>query len=539
MVLIWIIAAVLAGLAAKALKLPTLVGYLAAGLALALFGIQSNDFIKAAGDFGVVLLLFTVGLHISLRSLIQPQVFGVGSIHLALTTFIFTLIFSALGLALTPAIILAIALGFSSTVLTAKSLDADNALDSYHGRLAIGILILQDVVAVVLLAFTGGGSPQWWAIGLLALPLLRPLLLRLMYTTGHEELLLLYGLLLALGAGWLFELVGLDAKLGALIAGMLLSGDKRADELYEKLWALKEVFLVGFFLQVGLAGFPDGRGLTIIGILLLFLPLKALLFFALMLLFKLRARTAFLTTISLTAYSEFALIVAAGAAASGLIDTHYVIIIGLLVAISYILNAPLSRSVNTLWLHLEPRLSRFERDIRHPDHEPISLGAANYVVVGMGRAGTAAYDYLIDQGKRPLGFESDPAAIQHHLQAGRRVIYGDANDSELWTGLDLSGIEGVLMTLSNVTAEASAARNLRAEGFDGFIAALLRYPENREALQQAGVTISFLPIAQAGRELAQASLGQQTATLDTDDVTGRGEREVFTNVRAGSQSDFS
>lgn len=508
--LIWIVAAFLAGLAAKTLKLPTLVGYLAAGLVLALFGIQSNDFIKAAGDFGVVLLLFTVGLHISLRSLIHPQVFGVGAIHLAVSTFIFTLVFSALGLPIASAVILAIALGFSSTVLTAKSLDADGALDSYHGRLAIGILILQDVVAVVLLAFTSGSAPTLWVVGLLALPLLRPLLLRLMYITGHEELLLIYGIFLALSAGWLFDLVGLDAKLGALIAGMLLSGDSRTDELYEKLWALKEVFLVGFFLQVGLAGFPDGQGLAIIALLLLILPLKAILFFALMLLFKLRARTSFLATISLTAYSEFALIVAAGAAASGLIDTQDVIIIGFLVAISYVLNAPLSRSVNALWLRLEPYLIRYERDIRHPDHEPISLGAANYIIVGMGRAGTAAYDYLIDQDKRPLGFESDPAAIQHHLQAGRRVIYGDANDPELWTGLDLSGIKGVLMTLSNVTAEVSAARNLRAEGFDGFIAALLRYSENRAALQEAGVTISFLPIAQAGRELAQACLGQET-----------------------------
>lgn len=516
--LTWVVAAFLAGAAAKALKLPTLVGYLAAGLLLSVFGVQSNEFIKAVGDFGVVLLLFTVGLHISLRSLVQPQVWGVGTIHLAVSTAVFTSFLLLLQLPLFPALLIAVGLGFSSTVLTAKTLDAQGDLDSYHGRLAIGILILQDVVAVLLLAVAGGGTPSWWAIGLLALALLRPLLLKIMYAVGHEELLLLYGLLLALSAGWLFEWVGLDPKLGALVSGMLLAGDPRSDELYDKLWALKEVFLVGFFLQVGLAGIPDLTGWLVIGLLLLFLPFKAVLFFGLMMLFKLRARTAFLSTLSLTAYSEFALIVVAGAAATGLVEPQYVVIIGLLVAISYVGNAPLTRSANALWQRLEPILMRFERDVRHPDHEPLSLGAADYVVVGMGRAGTAAYDYLIEQGKRPVGFESDPAQIQYHLHAERRVIYGDAQDPELWTGLDLSHIEGVLMTLSHVTAEVTAAQNLRREGFDGFVAALLRYSEDEESLQQAGVSVSFLPIAQAGRELAQACLGQTTAPPVPEEV---------------------
>ncbi|MEJ2753131.1 MAG: cation:proton antiporter, partial [Chloroflexota bacterium] len=267
-----------AGLIAKAVRLPTMVGYLAAGLILALFGIESDTLIQAVANFGVILLLFTVGLHISFRSLLEKQVIGVGAIHLVTGTVIITLVLYALQLPLPAAALIAIGLTFSSTVLTAKSLVARGELDSYHGRLAVGILILQDVVAVLLLAVACDGAPSWWALALFALPLLRPLLLRLMYAVGHEELLLIYGLLLALGAGWLFELVCLDAKLGALVAGMLLAGDPRSDELYDKLWSLKEVFLVGFFLQVGLAGLPDGRGWLIVGLLLLLLPIKGILF---------------------------------------------------------------------------------------------------------------------------------------------------------------------------------------------------------------------------------------------------------------------
>jgi hypothetical protein len=106
------------------------------------------------------------------------------------------------------------------------------------------------------------------------------------------------------------------------------------------------------------------------------------------------------------------------------------------------------------------------------------------------------------------------------LDSGRRILYGDAKDPELWTELDLSRVIGVMLTLDNASAEISAAQNLRHEGFEGFIAALQRYPENKMALENAGVTVSFLPLAQAGRELAQACLtsetGVQAAYLDTN-----------------------
>ena len=511
MTLTWILAAFVAGGLAKAVRLPTLVGYLAAGLTLAVMGVQGDAVLDAVGDLGVVLLLFTVGLHISLRSLLQLQVLGVGSLHLLISTAVFTAVLSALSLPLSTAALVAVALGFSSTVLTAKTLDARDELDSYHGRLSVGILILQDVVAVVLLALTGGGSPSLWAASLLLLPLLRPILLRLLYMVGRDELMLVYGLLLALGASWLFEAVGLDAKLGALLIGMLLAGDERSEELYDKLWGLKELFLVGFFLQVGLAGLPDREGWQMVAILLMLLPLKGVLFYSLMVGFRLRARTSFLSAVSLTAYSEFALILVTGAASVGLVDSELAVTVALLVAISFALNAPVSRMVNPLWQRLDLRLGRLERDVRHPDHEPLSLGSADHVVLGMGTAGSAAYDYLCATGHRPVGLDADPARIKQQLDAGRRVVYGDANDPELWTDLDLSKIQGVLMTLSNTEAEVSAANGLRAQGFDGFVAALLRYPENEETLREAGVSVSFVPLAQAGRELAQACLGHLTA----------------------------
>ena len=512
MELIWIAAAFLAGLLARALRLPTLVGYLGAGLLLASSGVQVSPALAGVADLGVVLLLFTIGLHLALSSLLRPVVLGVGAIHLALTGLLFLPLLRALGLAWPAAGLLALGLGFSSTVLTARSLEARGELDTFHGRLAIGILVLQDLLAVLLLAIAGAGAPSPWALTLLLLVPMRPALRQVMHAAGRDELLLLFGLLTALGVGAIFEQVGLDAKFGALAAGMLLAGDARAEELYDRLWAIKEVFLVAFFLQIGLGGLPDARGLLTVLLLLLLLPLKGLAFFGLMLRFGLRARTAFLSSVSLTAYSEFALIVAAAAAASGRIDPSQVTMLGLLVALSYALNAPVSRAVNTLWSGLEPRLSAWERDVAHPDHEPESLGGASHVVLGMGRAGSAAYDYLVAQGGQPIGLDADPAQVEHQRAAGRLVLYGDAKDPELWTNLDLSGIRGVLMAIGETPeAEAQATRSLRSAGYSGFVAALLRFEENRAELEAAQVSVAFLPMAQAGRELAQACLEHEVA----------------------------
>jgi predicted Kef-type K+ transport protein len=510
--IIWILSAFAAGLIAKTVKMPTLVGYLLAGVILSLFGVSNSDLITAIGDMGVTLLLFTIGLHISLKSLLQKEIFGVGLIHLTGSTLLFSLVMIVVGTPVFVAVILAAALGFSSTVLTAKSLEARDELDSYHGRLSIGILILQDVVALLILILAGGSAPAPWAIALVALVLLRPIFIRIMLASGREEVLLLFGLGMALGIGWLFELVGLDGKLGALVAGMLLAGEARSDELYDKLWALKELFLVGFFLQIGLGGLPSAESWRLIGVLLLLLPVKAIAFFALFVAFRLRARTAFLSTVALSAYSEFALIVVVMAASTGLVDQEMVVTLGVLVAISYTINAPISRIANRLWARWEPFLNRFERPGPHKDHEPLTLGLSDYVVLGMGRAGAAAYDFLASQDARPLGLDSDPERLREHLAAGRRIIYGDAKDPELWTGLDLSAVRGVMLTMNNVNAEVRAARNLRTEGYAGPISALLRYDENRQALTEAGVNLTLLPIERMGRELAEACMVPLDAT---------------------------
>src|SRR5690606_14011958 len=126
-----------------------------------------------------------------------------------------------------------------------KVLESRRELKAFHGRVAIGVLIMQDLIALLVMSLTSGQVPSAWALLVFLLPLLRPLLFRLLDHSGHEELLVLLGLMLALVVGGLgFESVGLSSELGALAFGAMLAKHPRAGELSNSLWSVKEVFLI-------------------------------------------------------------------------------------------------------------------------------------------------------------------------------------------------------------------------------------------------------------------------------------------------------
>ena len=347
------------GIVVRQIGLPPLVGFLAAGFAINAVGprlglpVETGEILDHVSHLGVLLLLFSVGLKLRLGQLAQPQVLGGALIHSALSTAVMSLgLVAVLGLDWPTALLLGVILSFSSTVFSAKVLEAKRDIGAFYGRTAIGILVVQDIIALAVLAVYGGETPSPWAIVVLAaLPLLRPVLHRVLDISGHDELLVLAGMLMALvfgGAG--FEAVHLGSELGALLMGLLLSTHPRAKELSDALWGLKEIFLVGFFLQIGMSGLPGLHDLAMALALVLVLPLKGVLYFALLLLFRLRARTAFLTAANLTAYSEFSLIVAAGVLPDWLLP------LALAVSLSFLLAAPLDRLTDRIFQQLEPWL---------------------------------------------------------------------------------------------------------------------------------------------------------------------------------------
>jgi predicted Kef-type K+ transport protein len=501
----WIAFAFVMGLAARAIGLPPLVGYLAAGFALAGFGdhigVGPRDSValEHIAHLGVLLLLFTVGLKLKLSNLVRREVIGGGLLHFAISSLIFLpAIMLILDLPWLQGLLLAIALSFSSTVLAAKVLEGKRELRAFHGRVAIGVLIIQDLIALVVMSLASGKIPSAWALLLFGLPLLRPLLFRLLDASGHEELMVLLGLLLALVVGGHgFEQLGLSSELGALAFGAMLAKHKRATELSNSLWGIKEVFLVGFFLQIGIGGLPDGEAMLFAIVMAVLLPLKGLLFFFLFMLFRLRARSAFLTGVSLTNYSEFGLIMAS------VVLPQWMIPLAITVALSFVISAPLNRIAHPLYERLAKRLIPLERNIRHPDEQPVSLGDAQVLVMGMGRTGRAAYDYLQEKGYRVVGLDSDPVVIEQSTTAGRQVLFADGEDQMFWQHLEMPQVDAVILALNDAEAKIISTEKLRARGFAGLLVSHAMYEDIARRIQQAGADRTYLTMSEAGAGLAE------------------------------------
>ncbi len=525
---LWITIALLLGLGAKQLNLPPLVGFLIAGFLLNLAGAEGGAFLSEIADLGITLLLFTIGLKLNVGQLLRTEVWGVAGTHMLLIVLANTLL--ALGLAqlslplftgidFATAAMIGFALSFSSTVFAVKVLEEKGDIASRHGKLAIGILIMQDIAAVLFLAISTGKLPTPWAIGLLLLIPLRPLFFDLMKRAGHGELLILLGFVLAVGGAALFEAVGIKGDLGALLLGLMLSGHPKTNELAKTLLGFKELFLIGFFLGIGLTGLPDPAIILASLVLLAVLPFKTALYFWLATRFRVRSRTATLTSLHLSNYSEFGLIVGAIAVANGWLADDWLVLIAVALSFSFILAAPLNREADTLFTRFHKFLVRFETKKRLEDDQPVSLSGAKVVIIGMGRVGSGAYDHLKSVcGNALIGIDFDGDIIEQQTRAGRQVIQGDATDPDFFNRVDRenNAIELVLVTMPNHTSNLAVVRQLQLHNFSGHIAATAKYVDEVDDFTALGIESAYNIYAEAGSGFASHILNQIQCDSWTD-----------------------
>jgi len=503
------------GLAARFVGLPPLVGYLLAGFGLYATGSQLTSTLSEFSEMGVTLLLFSIGLKLRLRSLLMPQIWAVASLHMLVTvvvTAMFIIVMGVIGVSLfaglDPSVValVAFALSFSSTVFAVKVLEEKGEMNSLYGRISIGILIMQDIAAVVFLAISAGKIPSVWALSLLLLIPLRPLLYRLLERSGRGELQILFGLTLALGGAQLFELVSVKGDLGALILGVMLANHARSAELAHQLLGFKDLFLVGFFLSIGLSGPLSWDAIAIGLLLLLLVPFKALLFFILFSKFNLRARTSLLGSLSLANYSEFGLIVAAISVSNGWLGSEWLIIIAIALSLSFIVAAPLNSTSYRLYQRMRARLLAFETTQHIAEEEDIDPGDTHVIIFGMGRVGSGAYDAMRQRmGEQVLGVDYDEDTVKKLKASNRHVIHGSATDPDFWNRmhLDFDSVSLILLAMPNARENLYAARQLKEAGYGGKIAAVAKYADEIEALKRAGVHAAFNLYAEAGAGFAE------------------------------------
>lgn len=514
MELILITAAFAAGFVALKCNLPPLVGFLLAGFGLHAAGFSTNDTIITLADLGVTLLLFTIGLKLDIKTLLSKEIWAGATVHNLLSTAIFTvalLLLKVLGVStiatmnLEQIVLLGFALSFSSTVFAVKSLQEKGDMNATYGTLAIGILVMQDIFAVVFLTASTGKIPEWYAIALFALPLLRPLFFKLLDWVGHGEMLVLLGIFFALvvGAG-LFELVGIKADLGALILGMLLAGHEKASELSKSLFNLKELFLVCFFLNIGLSEQPTMTGFALALVFLLLLPLKGALYFLVLNAFKFRVRTSLLTSLSLFNFSEFGLIVGGLAFKMGWMSGDILVALALAVSISFVIAAPINRKGHELYRRSSRWLKEHAAEKLNERDQLIDPGSAQVLILGMGRIGTGAYDELRSRyGKISLGIEVREEAAAKHQAHGRNVISGDATDPDFWERiLDTANVKLVLLSMPHHQGNQIALEQLKLRHYQGQIAAIAEYPDQIKTLLENGVDAAFNIYNEAGSGFA-------------------------------------
>ena len=512
------------GIALSRVSLPPMVGFLVAGFAYNFMGFQAPDSLQAVADLGVTLLLFSIGLKLKIEDLATAEVWGTSVIHLICSTAFFTgtilfgqLFFdiAILDLPLFATVVIAFGLSFSSTVYAVKVLEDKGDMSALYGKVSIGILVMQDIFAVIFLAVSEGKYPSLWALTvfLLFLPPVRTLIYKLIDYAGHGELLVVSGLFFALGTGYeFFYSVDLKGDLGALILGVLISNHPKSKSLAKALFSFKELMLVGFFLSVGMQGLPTWTIFATAIALVALLPLKTFLYFFIATRFGLRARTSLFNAISLGNYSEFGLIVAALGVSQGFLSLDWLLVFAIAVSLSFAAAAPFSKFSEQTYQKYKKRLYGFQRSKLHKKDQILDTGDAKILIIGMGRVGTGAYRVL--ENHRPgeiLGIELNEVRAEKLRSNGMNVEVAVATDTDFWYQVRLSTPveELILLAMPNHMSNLFATERIQASGLDCKVVAIAKHETEVEELNKMGVP-SFNLYLEAGEGLGREALGVLT-----------------------------
>ncbi len=497
--------------------MPSLIGFLVAGFALNLMGFTADESLVTIADLGITIMLFVIGLKLNIKDLTKSEIWLSSISHTIIWITLVSCVVMLLVALSVPyftsltwlqAALIGFALSFSSTVCVVKILEESGETKTRHGKIAIGILIMQDIFAVLFLVFATGKIPSLYALALFLLIPLTPILRRLLEEAGHGELLPLSGLVFALGGYYVFELVGVKGDLGALIIGILLAPSTKSTELAKSLLGFKDLFLIGFFLTIGLSALPTLEMAAIaIGLSLVLLPFKYALFFGLFAYFKLRVRTSYLASLVLSNYSEFGLIVMAVAVSAGMLGADWLVIIAISVSVSFVLSSLLYKQSHRYYANVKGKLKKFQSSTVLEEDQYPCMRNAEILVIGMGRVGKGAFKALArDLGDKVWGMDADSEKVKQLSKINSNVIAGDGENIDMWENLDLTNAKLVLLALPSIDDSKNITTILRQINYSGQIAAIARYQDEVEPLLKNGVDNVFNFFTDAGLGFADESL---------------------------------
>ncbi|HSP76940.1 MAG TPA: cation:proton antiporter family protein [Myxococcaceae bacterium] len=531
------------GMLGLALRQPLIVSFIAVGILTgpAVLGITAaGAHIELFAELGVALLLFLVGLKLDLHLV---RTLGKVALVTGLGQVLFTSVFGLLlclllGLDVLTSIYVAVALTFSSTIIIVKLLSDKREIDSLHGRIALGFLIVQDLVvvlAMVVLSALGveqkadapvqallrlglGGLGIGLMLGLFMRHAAEPLLRRLSHS---PELLVTFavGWASVLAAGG--ELVGFGKELGGLVAGVSLASTSFRDAIATRLTSLRDFLLLFFFVVLGarleleLLGESPWAALVLSLFVLIGNPLVVLAILGVM---GYRKRTGFLAGLTVAQISEFSLIFIAMGQSLGHVDSRAVALVTLVGLVTIAVSTYMIIYSLPLYALLAPLLQPFERAVPYRELAQQEEEQAPYdcVLFGLGRYGAALYLRLLASGQRVLGVDFDPEAVKRWQARGHAAIYGDAMDPSFVTHLPLKGVRWVVSTvrharigLTHEDSRLALIQALREHGYEERIAVTANLPGQVPRLLREGADLVLLPFEDAADQAVDLLLGRQ------------------------------
>jgi Kef-type K+ transport system membrane component KefB len=521
-----------AGLLGVVLRQPLVVSFIAVGILAgpsALGIAQSGEHIDLLAELGVAVLLFLVGLKLDVNLIRSVGAVAVATglgqvIFTALAGFAICL---GLGLDWRTGLYVAVALTFSSTIIIVKLLSDKGEVGALHGRIALGFLIVQDVVvvlAMVVLSSLGigaageGGTLTIVEMALAGLGVVvgvvffaRYVATPLVERLGRApELLVSFAIGLAALLAALGDALGFGKEMGGLLAGVSLASTPYRDAISTRLTSLRDFLLLFFFidlgahLDLGLLGQSVGPAVVLSLFVLIGNPLIVM---AIMGVMGYRKRTGFLAGLTVAQISEFSLIFMAMGLSLGHVSEQAVGLVTLVGLVTIAVSVYMIVYSHQLYAAVAPLLGLFERRIprREPDADTaVACQAHDVIVVGLGRYGGAIAQLMRAQGKRVLGIDFNPAAVRRWRAEGIDAIYGDIADPEFVASLTVAGLEYVVcavrehdLGLVQADPRPGLIQILRANGYDGPIAVAANRADHVERLQNAGADIVLQPFRDA------------------------------------------
>ena len=543
----------IAGLIGVLLRQPLIVSFIAVGIIAgpSVLGLaQSDEHINLLAELGIAVLLFLVGLKLDLKLVrtLGPVALMTGLGQVAFTSIIGFAIGLALGLDAVTSLYISVALTFSSTIIIVKLLSDKREIASLHGRIALGFLIVQDLVvvlAMIVLSAIGIGARGGSALGDIAMILASGvamvifvgLFIRYAANPLVERLARAPELLICFAIGWaaLFaavgDLLGLSMELGGLLAGVSLASTQLREAIAARLSPLRDFLLLFFFIALGthldlsLIGAQIPAAALFSLFVLIGNPLIVLIIMGAM---GYRKRTGFLAGLTVAQISEFSLIFMAMGVSIGHVGTDSLGLVTLVGLITISLSTYMITYSHMLYARLERFLGPFER--RNPWRETIQGTAENkrydVLLFGLGRYGGAITRRLRRRGVSVLGIDFNPQVLRKWRSRGLDVVYGDATDPELVAVLPLAGARWAVSAVpeheTGITHEdgrLGMIEALRAAGFTGRIAATAHNKADFDQLTARGADLVLEPFRDAADQATQLILGDETVRTDIADET--------------------